>query len=196
MRLFFGFSNNVKYLDGTLLNSSSFSSKVGKCLGVIKSSSYSSSSSDQPPPKTESSLSSRISPRLKSSLRSSARERTSLYVNDLRKTERKTKENALTISALNTISTSFLSVWCSIFLRDKIEQNSIFFWSEIGKFTFLQRKSINYRYSIFGISIFCLRYFHSSVFTNFVNFVLNFKSSICCSNQFKLRILLSVGQLA
>ena len=129
MRLFFGFSNNVKYLDGTLLNSSSFSSKVGKCLGVIKSSSYSSSSSDQPPPKTESSLSSRISPRLKSSLRSSARESklTSLYVNDLRKTERKTKENALTISALNTISTSFLSVLCSIFLRDKIEQNSIFF---------------------------------------------------------------------
>ena len=72
----------MEYLDGNLLccklksvSESSFSSKVGKCLGVqTNSSSNSSSSSDQPPAKTESSLSSRIRPRLRSSLKSSGKE--------------------------------------------------------------------------------------------------------------------------
>ena len=124
------------YLDGTLLNSSSFSSKVGKCLGVMKSSSYSSSSSDQPPPKTESSLSSRINPRLKSSLRSSKKERL-LYMSTISvKLKVQNQRKCIDYFRAKYYFHLISLLCCSIFLSGRNRAKFYFF----GKFTFFATK--------------------------------------------------------
>ena len=134
----------------------------------MKSSSYSSSSSDQPPPKTESSLSSRINPRLKSSLRSSKKERL-LYMSTISvrlkvQNQRKCIDYFRAKYYFHLISL----LCCSIFLSGRNRAKFYFF----GKFTFfLQRKSIKYRNSIFGSSIFHFRYFRHSNFTKAVVFL-------------------------
>ena len=158
----------------------------------MKSSSYSSSSSDQPPPKTESSLSSRINPRLKSSLRSSKKERL-LYMSTISvrlkvQNQRKCIDYFRAKYYFHLISL----LCCSIFLSGRNRAKFYFF----GKFT------IKYRNSIFGTSIFHFRYFRHSNFTKAVVFLVFTILSIFpifvltlefVYQSFKLRVLLPKG---